>query len=103
MLEPIETGRETQWFHTRDVEGDTTCYPSEADAIEAAIDRLAKHVVGIELPVTEGQAIDWQLYRRDVIHEVIETERGVTTSTTITPLVAGTRVRLSLLPASELD
>lgn len=74
------------------------CYPTEMDAIEAAIERLGKHVVGIDLPLTEPQAIDWQLYRRDVIQEVSETGRGITTSTTVTPLVAGTRVRLSLLP-----
>lgn len=100
MFEPIETGRETQWFHTGEIDTDPAPhhYESELGAIEAAVDRLSKHIVGVERSSSEAYSIDWQLYLRHVIHEVVETSRGLTTSTTVTPLEKGTSVRLTLIP-----
>lgn len=105
MFEPIETGRETQWFHTKDVDdesgSDVTQYDSEMEAIEAAIARLSRHLYGGDRDSTEMYSIDWQLYTRTIIHEVVETARGLTTSTTTTPLVKGTVVRLTLIPGVD--
>lgn len=100
MFDPIETGRETQWFHTADLETDPapTQYDTEEQAIEAAIERLAKHMHGGDRDPGELFSIDWQLYQRSVIHEVVETARGITTSVTITPPERSTTVRLTLIP-----